>query len=949
MIYLIIIIPMMLFAQRGKLVGTVIDSKTGEPLPGANVVIEGTLLGASTDIDGLFIILAVDPGTYKVRASSIGYADMVFENIRVSANITTGLDFALKEQLLELQTVVVVAERPLINKNITNSNNIIKSQDLEKLPIRGVNAIVSQQAGIVNQGGNLYVRGSRDDAVAYYIDGVLVNNPVFGGSRTDVITNAIEEIQFQAGGYPAEFGGANGGIISTQTKMGSTVYEFGAEVITDNFAGVGKQYLGGYSYGQNEYIFTAGGPLLPGYKNLKFFIAGNESFQRTPIGFYNGLNLQNVFDPSRGARADTFNIYYPNGYLVNQHTNTYNVQGNITWTVAPITFRVNGSYRYTDGMNGIGIINYRTKDRAGRNQAEVKTGSLKITHALGTKVFYDAIVNYFDDFYVDMDPIFKHNITVYGDSIENARVGTVMQGDGRNLPTMDAYGWNFTRSTVPFNSYRKQATRSLGGRFDFLAQVGRYHELKAGGEFNYYTIRRYSLTNPRGIASLQKSVADGNVYDIYSRLDNYGYDVFGNQINSGLFGPRNPLMGGVYLQDKLEFSDLTVNAGIRLDYFDTDSKEFENPHNVKFNEDGEIDEASLKDVKPFIQLSPRLGFSFPVTEKTKFHAQYGKFYQQTKLRDIYLGYNVVADNIKGGFAISQPVGFGLKPERTTQYELGFAQQFGNSLALDITLFYKDIKDQIQQRTVYAEAGATHRLYYAYLNGDFSTVKGLEFKVDLRRTNRIAASFDYSYSKAMGTGSNPSSSFRTIWQSPTAIPFFPQQIAPLDFNQTHRGNINLDYRFDKNDGPMLFGLQILENSGANLLFAFNSGHSYTRWEGFGNARTPKEALNQSTTPWFFQLDARLDKTFSVGPIDANLYVWVINVLNRKNVINVFNTSGDAYDDGWLASSEGIAASEAYRLYGDEYVEMYKTLYQALTYDANNFGPPRQIRVGLKLDF
>jgi outer membrane receptor protein involved in Fe transport len=305
----------------------------------------------------------------------------------------------------------------------------------------------------------------------------------------------------------------------------------------------------------------------------------------------------------------------------------------------------------------------------------------------------------------------------------------------------------------------------------------------------------------------------------------------------------------------------------------------------------------------------------------------------------------MADNIKGGFAISQPVGFGLRPERTTSYEIGFRQQIGDNFAFDITGFYKDIKDQVQIRSIFADATANHRQYYAWVNGDFSTVKGIEFKLDLRRTQRIAASLDYTYSNAQGTGSNPSTTFRTIWQSPTAEPYFPQQIAPLDFNQAHRGFLNLDYRFAQNDGG-----PILERLGLNLLFSARSGFNYTLLEGYGNNRTPLEPLNASTTPWTFQLDLRLDKSFDIGPLGMNIYVWVINVLNTQNVTNVYNLSGDAYDDGYLTSQDGSAVVEGYRLnYGEEFAQLYEDIYRATSYAAGNFGTPRQIRLGLRINY
>ncbi len=941
------------YAQNGKLVGKVTDLETGEPLIGANVLIEGTTYGAATDVNGNYIILNVPPNTYTLTCKYIGYRAVTKSNIIVSGNVTTEENFKLPSQTYELGTVEIVAPKPLVNKNLTNSVNIVRSEDIENLPVRGVNSIVSTQAGVVNQGGTIYVRGGRSDAVAYYVDGVLVNDPVFGGATTLGIQDAIQEIQFQAGGYPAEYGGANAGIISTTTKIGGEKYKFSFEGITDNFSKVGKKFLGGYSYGYSELIATASGPVTPAYKKLRFFIAGSNQFNRSPIAYYEGANFKNLYDPGLAAAgaADTFDVVYPDGYIENDASNTYNVQGNLSWDLNPFTIKLNGSLRYNKRRLGVGLTNFNTVNRAGQQETQTITASLKITQVLNEKAFYDVIVDYFSDFNKAYDPIFKDNIIAYGDSVLNAEVGDQMRSDGQYPVNLSAFGFNFVRSERPYNNYTKNRSDHIGGKASLLYQIGQHHELKTGVDFTYYTIRRYSVA-PVSIALQRRANPEGENYDLYRRPDNYGYDVFGNTLDSGLFGAKHPIFAAYYIQDKMEFSDLVVNAGLRLDYINIDVKEFKDPHNVQFDQNDQLDPAGLQDVKPITQVSPRLGLSFPVTDKTVFHAQYGKFIQQSRLRDVYQGYYLVADNIKGGYAIQNPVGFGLRPERTTQYELGFKQQIGETFAFDITGFYKDIKDQIQERSIYADPTAQHRQYYAWVNGDFSTVKGIEFKFDLRRTERVAATFDYTFSDAQGTGSNPSSSFRQIWQSPTSTPYFPMQIAPLDFNQAHKGNLNIDYRFANNDGPELFGGKFLQNSGINLLFSFASGFNYTRWDNqsFGNRRFPTEPLNASTTPWTFQLDAKVDKAFSVGPLRANIYLWVINVLNTKNVVNVFNVSGDAYDDGWLSSPQGSSQVESLRnAYGDEQAQRYIDLYKAMTYSAGNFGTPRQIRLGIRLNY
>lgn len=942
-----------LYAQTGKISGMVTDVETGEPLIGASIMVQGTNLGSATNLNGEYIILNVSPGKYSVVAKYVGYRQVETTNLNVSVNLTTEVNFKLPSEAFKQEEVVVVAERPLVNKNITNATSVIRTEDIKNLPIRGVNAVVANQTGVVEKGGSLYIRGSRSDAVAFYVDGVLVNNPVFGGSRASTITNAIEEIQVQAGGYSAEYGGANGGIVSTQTKAGSEKYNLTAEVITDAFAKPGNKYLGGFSYGYSEYVITMGGPLIPDYKSLKFFFAGNNVFQRTPANYERGYNFVGLYDP--GSPTDTFNIVYPEGMRLNQAANTYQGQGNISWDLGAISLRLNGNYTFSTSRGGVNWTAVANQNNASLDENRTVSSSLKLTHVLSSNAFYDVIVNYFGDFYVTMDPIFKHNITMYGDSVANAGYGRTMLSDGQLRTGYQAYGFNFSKYETPNASYRKQKTQSFGGKINFLYQLGKHHELKAGADLTNYTIRRYSL-NARQIASNIKSIADGDIRLVYDRLDNYGYDVYGNTVDGTTQGPKQPLFASAYVQDKMEFTDLVLNVGFRLDYINTDSREFIDPSNVKFDKSGIIDPAYMKDIKPTVQVSPRLGFSFPVTDKTVFHAQYGKFIQQSMLNNIYRGFTLSSAYIKGGYAELSPVGYGLKPERTTQYDVGFKQQLGDNFAFDITGFYKDIKDQIQLRTTFAEATAAHSAYYSLVNGDFSTVKGIEFKIDLRRTQRIYASFDYTYSDAEGTGSNPTEAGRGVWQSPTGVPFLPVQIAPLSFNEAHRGSLNIDYRFDKNDGPDLFGIKILEQAGANLLFTFNSGSNYTTYTGYGNTTPPTEILNSSTTPWNYQLDARFDKSFQVGGLNLNVYVWVVNLLNTKNIIAVFGQTGDAYDDGFLATEAGKTTYDNFKSnYGQKAADTYKQLYLASIYNGQNdtrtqhFGTPRQIRLGVRLDY
>ena len=243
------------------------------------------------------------------------------------------------------------------------------------------------------------------------------------------------------------------------------------------------------------------------------------------------------------------------------------------------------------------------------------------------------------------------------------------------------------------------------------------------------------------------------------------------------------------------------------------------------------------------------------------------------------------------------------------------------------------------------AGAENRSYYTLVNGDFATSKGVEFKITLRRVDRMQAQFNYTFSSAEGTGStsNSSAGSASDQHGYTAnIPF------PTSFSQENTGSLNLDYRYAKDDGG-----PILQRAGINLLLQFGSGFPYTletvSQNNLGDARfqVPLEPIGYSSTPWTFEVDLRIDKTVSFGPsLDAMFYIYVQNLLNKQNANDVFIRTGDPANDGWLGTTEGQAYAAA-QTNPAQYEALYNDAF--LGGNANNFQPPRQIRFGVKIDY
>jgi len=1025
----VLLLSSLTYAQVGKISGQVVDRETGDPLPGANVIVQGTTLGGATDVNGEYVILSVPAGTYSLRASFIGYRQVTIENVQVNSGLTTTTNFQLPSEAVEVSEISIVAERPLVNKNATNAVRIQGYEDIKNLPVRSVESAVALQPGIVVQNQNFYVRGGRTNDVGFYLEGARVrdiqgdaSNDLGGDSPVRVIPEALEEYQVQAGGYTAEFGGSNAGIIRQTLKTGGPEYHGTLQFETDDFASQGEEFLGNYSYGYRDITATFSGP-VPGTNNkLKFFLAGERTLQDDYTQrFLEGFNFQHAdeadfannqfpiilstnrgpLDPETGyseleMRLQEQGIAVPNGNVPQADREEWIGTATLLFDAKPFIFRLSGSANWRKQDEVIVNIPQRVFNLDRVEQEEYSSGllNLKFTHLLSSNSFYEVNLNYFDRREFQYDPIFKDNFFAWWDSTANAAQG--IQFFNLNSPwrggtqNMDIYGFNFDAPGSPIQSNLIKSKRAyLGGSFAFTTQTDR-HEIKLGANYERWTTRNYSLTGLDARQSLtearnnpdlvrEAAAGDPGALREFARTVGhaltYGYDAFGNEIDSdGVDGPRHPTYFSAYLQDKFEAKDLVINAGVRLDYIDNDDFEFADPSNPPWDrENFGLEEGALVDKDPAVEISPRIGLAFPVTDRTVFHLQYGRFVQAPRLTDIHNGSAWYDAVFTGGTSFqTNVVGTGLDPEITTQYEGGFNQQFSDNAAFDVTVFYKNVRNQIQLGRVVVDPGSPASDYNVMVNGDFATTSGIEFALNLRRTNRLAAQINYTFSRSLGTGSNPSSAISGI-ELGTEL---PTVISPLDFHRPQYGSLNLDYRWGRGDGGPL-----LEQLGLNLLFTFSSGHPFTLSEGdlgqqdewLGGvitdprSRRPLESINASLTPWNYELGLRVDKTIDFGRFSTNFYVYVQNLTNRQNVSNVFLRTGNAYNDGFLdnsalsrsviqargsqAASNGVPAEVG--------EQAYQALYRAINLNGNGFnyqwntgnlllGQPRTIRVGARLE-
>ncbi len=457
-------------------------------------------------------------------------------------------------------------------------------------------------------------------------------------------------------------------------------------------------------------------------------------------------------------------------------------------------------------------------------------------------------------------------------------------------------------------------------------------------------------------------------YDANTKVlkDNYSlYDIMGAADYHGEFGGERPGNIGddfkVYATDVSGQSVLAYRNGD--DWFEANGNPVNNAalifqggvvnpvyRDVRVRDDFDFikkrdfdPNVSFEDYEVQVNFMPRLAFSFPISDEANFFAHYDILVQRPPSNTIatpldYFYFVERADAVR-----NNP---NLKPERTIDYEVGFQQKLSNTSALKIAAYYKEMRDMIQIRTFFPVAIVSQ--YTTYDNQDFGTVKGFSFQYDLRRTGNISFNANYTLQFADGTGSDANSQ-RGLGSRGVLRTLFP-----LNFDERHRIVANIDYRYGSGNrytGPRLFGADIFANAGINFQTIAVSGRPYTKTlqalllGGTGTVGS----LNGARKPWNFTINLRVDKNFDIGNrLGLNVYCRVSNLLDRRNVINVYSATGSPEDDGYLRTPQGQSQLRAIESSQRELLAFLES-YQWRILNPNFYSLPRRIYVGAILDF
>ncbi|MDE2646589.1 MAG: carboxypeptidase regulatory-like domain-containing protein [Bacteroidota bacterium] len=856
-------------AQSGKITGVVTDV-TGEGMVGVNVVITGTTRGSSTDIDGRFFILNVEPGTYSLRASFIGFRAVTQSEVIVNINKTTTIDFILEEATAEGEELLVIAERPDVEVDQTATLEIIRPEEVEQIAgITDLSDVLGLQAE-VNDG---HFRGGRSNEELYVLAGMGIVNPLNSSRSFTPMLSAVEEVEVITSGFAAEYGNAMSGVINISTKEGGDSWSSRAEIRTrapsyKHFGGsvfdpannpyirlmnnlewweapdpenddkprwqgaIGRGFGSrvdpeegaqlaydlwkrthrdvGYEYNNRWDAlidFTLGGPIS---ETSRLFVATQINrvwpMLPTPEADRQMQVMGNLVMKPGSGKKLKLNAMYGNTY---QQEFSYSSGGFYRW----VYDRVIGANKILDQSAGIGLV---------------------YSHVLSDRTYYELTVNGM-----------RTKLTEGVDVIDPER----FRDDISDGSVWERLYWeDGFRTGVMDDDFFDEESWTYSAVGFLTSQVSNNHEIKVGIQGNLYDI------------------------DVENRLNHSSQSSAVRE-----FYQARPYEGAVYVQDKMEFKGMITNVGLRLDFYDqnvqyyTDTfSPFRDPSNPALINERD---AATEDTPIVARLQPRLGFSFPINERAVFHLNYGNYLKRPGLESL-IGSRTTLFNENLGTVEPRRLGNPLlKPEETKSYDVGLVLGIASGFTLDVSGYYKDVKNLIQ-RVVYIDSN--DNLYESLGNRDYANIRGFSLRLNKRR-GFISGSARYHFSVATGKNSTPTGRSPIIDETneQTQAPS-PRDIL-LNFDRRHALVLIAGVNLPQNWGPRIAGGYPLGRLRINFLHDSRSGRPYTPSELLGDNFAK---LNTERTPWEHNTDLKVTKTVGAGFTELDVFVEVFNLFNAR---------------------------------------------------------------------
>lgn len=892
--------------NTGKISGRVTDQATGDPLISATIVVKGMKLGAASDINGDYFILNIPPGSYTLTVSMLGYKTVNVSNVSITIDRTTTRNIALETSIIEREAVNIVAERPVIDKDLTASEQVVSSKVLENSGVRSIKDVLETQAGVFSDNSNLawqrgstkgYVRGSSIVQAVYMIDNLSVNSGLVSDNYSGFNTSTIEQISVMTGGYNAEYGEGRSAVVNIVSKEASEglhgtlmarmrpagVYHFGRNFYStenNDYRSTGIEYWTKESKDENSSFFKKNpDSLLQAYRKQTTPNSVLANYADRPEYEYEGTLIARVSEKLSFLASGRFKQgvgIFPEAIPYNPE---FNLQGYVSYKVSPeVKVRIGGfvggyeSADYTSsnlntsemGQEAGWLAPMRVDEQYARAKynlygapfrqwPELRRWSqlyAKVTHVLNEQSLYEITGSYLKD---RMD--------------RSDREGRIP--DTLWLPDVVAMFPRYTLQAY-YHTWTKSFSQSYQIKGDYTNQVTKTHNLKTGfsfkaNDFNY---------------------------------ENYAAEAKASRVNDLNIFDGTPYEGNLYVQDKVEFPGLVVNIGVRGDFFNQNRyapKSMFDPLAFEIGTPGHDAGAplgipgspELEKTKLKIAIAPRLGISHPMSENSVLHFVYGHFYQRpswTKMFGFpFVNYATSWDSVRNPYAkqityMDEWQGYYGNPnlgyERTVQYELGVDYNIGDVMKIDLTGYYKDASREADVVTGIYAATYTATKALMVSNSGYSDVRGIETKLD----SRLDGIFNFGVSHEVYWSFNGEVGFSRLYEEGSQSVDVPKGLrqgrGAWGNYQRVKGWASIS--IDKGQGPEIAGIKPLSDVNIYTNFWWRTGDQYT-YHAPGDQSTEPNNMR-----WFnyYQIDLKISKGIDIMGLTTEFSVDIKNLLDSK---------------------------------------------------------------------
>lgn len=928
---LLLCIPGLVFAgSNGKITGRVTDGETGQPLPGVGVTIEGTTMGASTNVDGFYTILNVPPGKCTVRFSLIGYARTTVENVKVEIDLTATINQQLKSTTLETGEVVVVAERPVVTKDVSASMFNIESRSVETMPVQAVTDVLALQAGIEKGSDGIVVRGGGTNQTQFVVDGFILNDERSNIPYAAVGLAATKELQVQTGGFNAEYGNVRSGVVRVITKDGDRVQYSG--MVNVRIRPPAAKHFGMSLYDPGSYFnrpYTDPAVCWVGTKNGTW--DAYTQHQYPVFQGWNAVSLATLQD------KDPTNDLTPEGAK-----RLWQWQRRRTGDIMKTDYVLDAGFGGPMPFIGEDLGNLRfylshfnerdmfiiplSRDAYTENHTQVKlTSDITPTMKL-------LILGLYGEQYSVSPYDWTTAPTGYVMRSQSEVADLLSSTAGMNIMYMPDYyspssiyrytiGATLTHMLSPSTFYEVALQRNQSRYSTFQSRLrdtskvfepvpGYFVDEAPYGYWGYSTGAIDGVMSTGGWMNLGRDQSVNSTMslrgDLTTQFDENNQIKAGFQftyddldINSGTYSPSMstwtrsmiyhvyPYRIGAFVQDKLEFEGFIANLGVRFDYSNPNGEYYSlSTYDALYGQGlgTSLEQNAPKErAESQLYVSPRIGISHPITEDSKLYFNYGHFVSEPSSS---MRFRLQRESNGLVTYMGNP---NMELEKTISYELGFAQNVMDMFLVNVAAYYKDVTNQ--PGWIYYQNLNTSVHYYKATSNNYADIRGFEFTLTKVAGSWISGFVNYTYDVSTSGYFDLTSYYQDVSKQRAYLQLNPYQSKPHP-QPYARANITL--RSPDEFGPEVMGIRPLAGWSLNFLGSWQAG-SYATY----NPNAIPGVVDNVQWRDNFNIDVRLMKTLAVYGFDVQLYMDVQNVFNFK----FLNYAGfaDSYDyQDYLAS-------------------------------------------------